>query len=115
METEHTAQPSAEDSGAEPVPERAPDSVDTNDDIVADTVGVLRGIWDTTEDDRQALEECAPGHHCKNMRHVSFDGLGDEDGTDAATAWRELLAREGKLDTSGGTIRDLVLGRPTDR
>ena len=91
METEHTVQPSADDA-----------------------VEVLRAIWDTAEDDRQALEECRPGHHCKNMRHVSFDDLGEGE-TDAATAWRELLAREGKLDTSGGTIRDLVLGRATDR
>ena len=48
------------------------------------------------------------------MVSVSFDGLA-EPGSDLSGAWRERLAREGKLDTSGGTIRDLVLGPPESR
>jgi hypothetical protein len=30
-------------------------------------------------------------------------------------AWRERLQREGKLNTSGGSIRDLVLGADAPR
>jgi hypothetical protein len=43
------------------------------------------------------------------MQNVSFDGLA-EPGSDLRDAWRERLAREGKLSTSGGTVRDLVFG-----
>jgi hypothetical protein len=43
------------------------------------------------------------------MQAVSFDGLA-EPGSDLRQAWREKLAREGKLSTSGGSIRDLLLG-----
>ena len=39
---------------------------------------------------------------------MTFDGFA-EPGTDLRQAWRDLLAREGKLG-SGETIRDLVLG-----
>jgi hypothetical protein len=46
------------------------------------------------------------------MQSVSFDGLA-EPGSDLGSAWREKLAREGKLSTSGGSIRDLILG-PTE-
>ena len=48
------------------------------------------------------------------MKDVSFDGMA-EPGTDLAAAWRERLRREGKLNTSGGSIRDLVLGRTDPR
>jgi hypothetical protein len=43
------------------------------------------------------------------MVGVTLDGFA-EPGTDLRTAWRERLQREGKLSTSGGSIRDLVLG-----
>ena len=80
----------------------------------ADAVGVLRSVW-TAADRGQAtasaeLEDtCSPTKSCKNMQLVSFDGLA-EPGSDLRQAWREKLAREGKLNTSGGSIRDLVLG-----
>lgn len=72
---------------------------------------VLRALWSTDEATEAAreLEHAGPGKVCKNMRNVTFDGMA-EPGSDLGSAWRELLAREGKLDTSGGTIRDLVLG-----
>jgi hypothetical protein len=44
------------------------------------------------------------------MKHVSFDGLA-EPGSDLRSAWRERLEREGKLNSSGGTVRDLVMGQ----
>jgi hypothetical protein len=48
------------------------------------------------------------------MKHVSFDGFA-EPGSDIGSAWREKLRREGKLNTSSGTIRDLVLGADATR
>jgi hypothetical protein len=79
-----------------------------------DAVDVLRSVWaaqdraeDPTSDDLE--EACGPTKSCKNMQLVSFDGLA-EPGSDLRQAWRERLEREGKLSTSGGSIRDLVLG-----
>ena len=40
---------------------------------------------------------------------VGFDDYA-EGGEDLTAAWRARLEREGKLNRSGGTIRDLVLG-----
>ncbi|HEX5407917.1 MAG TPA: hypothetical protein VFX16_37095 [Pseudonocardiaceae bacterium] len=74
-------------------------------------VDVLRAVWDGTD----AAELDKPHSHqksCRNMKHVSFDGFA-EPGTDVKSAWRERLQREGKLNTSGGTIRDLILGADT--
>jgi hypothetical protein len=42
------------------------------------------------------------------MVDVTFDGFA-EPGSDIGAAWRAKLAREGKLNTSGESIRDLVL------
>jgi hypothetical protein len=79
-----------------------------------DAVDVLRSVWAAAarvEGPTSAdLEEaCGPTKSCKNMALVSFDGLA-EPGSDLRQAWRERLEREGKLNTSGGSIRDLVLG-----
>jgi hypothetical protein len=74
---------------------------------------VLHAIWAAEERGSGDLDEdCSPTKVCKNMRTVSFDGLA-EPGSDLTDAWRERLAREGKLSTSGGSIRDIVLG-PAD-
>jgi hypothetical protein len=72
---------------------------------------VLRTLWSADEPTEAALEldDATPAKVCKRMRGVTFDGMA-EPGTDLATAWRELLQREGKYDDSGGTIRDIVLG-----
>jgi hypothetical protein len=75
-----------------------------------DAVEVLRAVWAADGQDRAELDEAGGTQKpCKNMKHVSFDGMA-EPGTDLRSAWRERLEREGKLNTSGGTIRDLVLG-----
>lgn len=75
-----------------------------------DAVEVLRAVWAADGQDRAELDEaCGAQKPCKNMKHVSFDGMA-EPGTDLRSAWRERLEREGKLNTSGGTVRDLVLG-----
>jgi hypothetical protein len=78
-------------------------------------VDVLRAVWDGT-DEADLDKACGGGHQksCRNMKHVSFDGFA-EPGTDVKSAWRERLQREGKLNTSGGTIRDLILGSDTSR
>ena len=71
---------------------------------------VLRAVWAAQGEDGAALDEdCSPTKSCKNMQNVSFDGLA-EPGTDLSGAWRERLAREGKLSTAGGSVRDLVFG-----
>lgn len=53
--------------------------------------------------------DCGPTKQCRNMVGVTFDGFGPE-GTDLRTAWRDRLAAEGKLNTGGGSVRELVLG-----
>ena len=76
---------------------------------------VLRAVWAAPGAETAALDEdCSPTKSCKNMVSVTFDGLA-EPGSDLSGAWREKLAREGKLDRSGGTVRDLVLGPPESR
>jgi hypothetical protein len=79
-----------------------------------DVVDVLRTVWaaDARAEGptRADLEEaCGPTKSCKNMQLVGFDGLA-EPGTDLRQAWHDKLEREGKLSTSGSSIRDLVLG-----
>jgi hypothetical protein len=75
-----------------------------------EAVDVLRAVWAADGQGSEDLDEaCGPTKSCRNMKDVSFDGLA-EPGTDLSTAWRERLRREGKLSTSGGSIRDLVLG-----
>ncbi|MDQ1629438.1 MAG: hypothetical protein QOI54_3182 [Actinomycetota bacterium] len=79
-----------------------------------DMVDVLRSVWAAEAADERPTgkdldEPVGPTKPCKNMQDVSFDGLA-EPGSDLRQAWRDKLAREGKLDTSGGSIRDLILG-----
>jgi hypothetical protein len=79
-----------------------------------DVVDVLRSVWaaDARAEGRTSADvddACGPTKSCKNMELVSFDGLA-EPGSDLGQAWREKLEREGKLSTSGGSVRDLVLG-----
>jgi hypothetical protein len=75
-----------------------------------DVRDVLRTAWAAQGESGADLDDdCSPTKACKNMQAVSFDGLA-EPGSDLRQAWREKLAREGKLNTSDGSIRDLVLG-----
>jgi hypothetical protein len=76
---------------------------------------VLRAVWDAKGETSADLGEELPVQKvCKNMKDVSFDGLA-EPGSDLRDAWRDRLAREGKLSTSGDSIRDLVLGADAPR
>lgn len=73
------------------------------------TAEVLQSVWMVNHDHFELDEDCSPTKPCRNMKGVTFDGYA-EDGADIGQAWRAQLAKEGKLDTSGGSIRDLVLG-----
>ena len=69
---------------------------------------VLRGIWQQDTANLQDLDaECSPNKVCRNMKDVTFDGYADEGG-DVKAAWRNTLAREGKL--GGSSLADLVNG-----
>jgi hypothetical protein len=75
-----------------------------------DAVDVLRTVWAAQGPGvTDADDDCGPTKSCRNMKDVSFDGFA-EPGSDIGAAWRAKLAREGKLNTSGGSVRDLVLG-----
>ena len=71
---------------------------------------VLKSVWDAQGDPEVALDdECSPTKVCRNMQGITFEGFAEE-GTDIRSAWRATLEREGKYNTAGGSIRDLVLG-----
>jgi hypothetical protein len=75
-----------------------------------EAVEVLRAVWAADGQDAENLDDdCGPTKSCRNMKDVAFDGMA-EPGSDLGEAWREKLRREGKLSTSGGSVRDLVLG-----
>ena len=64
---------------------------------------VLRAVWAAQgEDAADARRGLRPHEVVQEHGSVSFDGLA-EPGSDLSGAWRERLAREGKLNTSGGT------------
>lgn len=68
------------------------------------------GMWSTPAEDQMLIDaDCSPTKTCKNMVGISFDGFA-EPGSDLASAWRDKLAREGKLTDDAGSLRDLVLG-----
>ena len=70
----------------------------------------LRAVWQGTPGALEELDaECSPTKACRNMKDITFDGFAEEGG-DLATAWRNTLAREGKL--GGSTVADLVYGTP---
>lgn len=67
---------------------------------------MLRDIWQGTPQSAAELDaECNPNKVCRNMKDVSFDGYA-EHGGDVTAAWRNTLAREGKL--GGSSLADLV-------
>jgi hypothetical protein len=90
-------------------------SMTDQSDDADDAREVLRAVWAARGQSGADLDDdCSPTKSCKNMRTVSFDGLA-EPGSDLTDAWRERLAREGKLSTSGGSVRDLVIGPAESR
>ena len=81
-----------------------------------DAVEVLRAVWDAQGGDSGALldDDCSPTKSCKNMR-TSASTASPSRAAISRGAWRDKLAREGKLATSGGSVRDLVLGPSESR
>jgi hypothetical protein len=79
-----------------------------------ETLEVLREVWSAQGQTTADLDE-AGGHgkSCKRMADVGFGDLADDDG-DLRAAWRDRLAREGKLKP-GSSLRDLVLGSAQPR
>ena len=78
----------------------------------ADALDVLRAVWRSQGQTTADLDdESGDQKSCKRMADA---GVGFDDfaagGEDLATAWQARLEREGKLNRSGGSIRDLVLG-----
>ena len=76
---------------------------------------VLREVWSAQGQSAGDVEEaCGTAHttgkSCKRMTDVGFDGLAEETDGDLRLAWRTQLAREGKLTSGAGSVRDLVLG-----
>ncbi|MGH3165805.1 MAG: hypothetical protein ACRDN0_07905 [Trebonia sp.] len=80
----------------------------------AESLEVLRHVWRGQSSGIDALDD-GSGKACKRMTDagVGFDEFAAGDEADRATAWRDRLAREGKLSPAGGSLRDLVLG-PVD-
>jgi hypothetical protein len=71
---------------------------------------VLREVWSAQGQRAEDVEDCGDVKACKRMAEVGFDGLAEETDGDLQLAWRTQLAREGKLNRGGGSVRDLVLG-----
>jgi len=78
----------------------------------ADALEVLRAVWRSQGQNAGDIDDdCGEKKSCKRMTDagVGFDDFaaGEED---LASAWRARLEREGKLNRSAGTVRDLVIG-----
>ena len=79
-----------------------------------EALDVLRTVWGAQGQTSADLDEDCGTKSCKRMADINFDGMAGQ-GEDLRTAWRDRLAREGKLAAPGGSIRDLVLGSPDAR
>lgn len=67
-------------------------------------LSVLRDIWARTGAEPPAIT--GHGKSCKAMRHIGFGGDAEPVDDDLRAAWRDKLAREGKLGPS--TVADLL-------
>jgi hypothetical protein len=79
----------------------------------AEALDVLREVWRGQGQSAADLDDACGQKSCKKMDDagVGFDGFAQSEGEeDPAAAWRARLAREGKLNRAGGTVRELVLG-----
>jgi hypothetical protein len=77
----------------------------------AETLEVLREVWRAQGQNAAALDDgCEKS--CRRMTDagVGFDDFAAGNDADRTAAWRARLEREGKLNHSGGSLRDLVLG-----
>ena len=78
-------------------------------DQPGEALEVLRGVWSAQQQTAANLDDdCGTTKTCKKMADVGFGGMAGPDG-DLRSAWRDQLAREGKLN-GGSSVADLVLG-----
>jgi hypothetical protein len=78
----------------------------------AEALEVLREVWRSRGQTVADLDdETGKEKSCKKMADagVGFDDFAAGHG-DLAAAWRSRLEREGKLNPSSGSLRDLVMG-----
>ncbi len=80
-------------------------------------LSTLRNVWSAQEQTGEDIDESAGNtRSCKRMSDVGFQGLADEvegdrsEDRDRRSGWRTQLEREGKQNTEGKSVRDLVLG-----
>jgi hypothetical protein len=77
-----------------------------------EALDVLRNVWRSKGQSTADLVD--PNGAEKSCKRMADAGVGYEDFAageqDLNAAWRSRLEREGKLNRSGGTIRDLVIG-----
>jgi hypothetical protein len=77
-----------------------------------EALDVLRNVWRSSGQTAADLDD--PSGEQKSCKRMDDAGVGYEDfgagEQDLQAAWRKRLEREGKLDRSGSTIRDLVIG-----
>jgi hypothetical protein len=77
-----------------------------------EALDVLRNVW--RSNGQSAADLVDPSGEEKSCKRMDDAGVGYEDFAageqDLNAAWRARLEREGKLNQSGGTIGDLVMG-----
>jgi hypothetical protein len=77
-----------------------------------EALDVLRNVWRSNGQSAADLDD--PSGEQKSCKRMDDAGVGYDDfgagEQDIQAAWRNRLEREGKLDRSGGSIRDLVIG-----
>jgi hypothetical protein len=83
---------------------------DEKDDEKGRALSVLRGIWTAQGQSGADLDAPSNAKVCRNMKNVGFGGDARPVDEDLRSAWRERLAREGKLVEGATSVRDLVLG-----
>jgi hypothetical protein len=73
---------------------------------------VLQAVWTSTSQGAADLDDCDTGQACRKMTDagVGYDDFGGATEEARASSWRARLEREGKLSSSGGSLRDLVFG-----
>jgi hypothetical protein len=78
---------------------------------------VLREVWRSQGQTAASLDDPSCEKSCKRMTDagVGFEDFGDGPDADLGAAWRTRLEREGKLNRSGGSVGDLVLGSADSR
>ena len=78
-------------------------------------LSALRDVWEAQDQTSADIDESSGNtKSCKRMSEVGFQGLADEvegdrsEDKDLRAGWRTQLEREGKQNTEGKSVRDLV-------